>query len=52
MPIRSIAGVAALALVPLFSSTVLAQIAVSANDGKAALVDGVNVGRRSPCRIT
>jgi DNA-binding beta-propeller fold protein YncE len=32
----------ALALVPLLSSGALAQLAVSANDGKAVLVDGVN----------
>jgi hypothetical protein len=40
MHIRLIAG--AFALVPLLSCSALAQLAVSANDGKAVLVDGVN----------
>jgi DNA-binding beta-propeller fold protein YncE len=39
---RIIAGAAVLALFPLFSPGALAQLAVSANDGKAVLVDGVN----------
>jgi DNA-binding beta-propeller fold protein YncE len=39
---RFIAGAAALAFVPLLSSVASAQLAVSANDGKAVLVDGVN----------
>jgi DNA-binding beta-propeller fold protein YncE len=44
MHIRLIAGAFALALapLPLLSSGALAQLAVSANDGKAVLVDGVN----------
>jgi hypothetical protein len=40
MHIRLIAG--ALAIVPLLSSGALAQLAVSANDGNAVLVEGVN----------
>jgi hypothetical protein len=43
MHFRSIAGVAALALIPLLSSGALSQLAVSANDGNAVLVDGANV---------
>jgi DNA-binding beta-propeller fold protein YncE len=43
---RLIAG--ALALVPLLSSGALAQLAVSANDGKAVLVDGTNVVPAEP----
>jgi DNA-binding beta-propeller fold protein YncE len=46
MHIRLIAG--ALALVPLLSSGALAQLAVSANDGKAVLVDGTNVVPAEP----
>lgn len=42
MHIRLIAGAFALAFVPLFSVSALAQLAVSANDGKAVLIDGVN----------
>jgi DNA-binding beta-propeller fold protein YncE len=47
---RIIAGAAALALVPLFSSGALAQLAVSANDGKAVLVDGVNTVPAEPAQ--
>lgn len=46
MHIRLIA--VALALVPLLSSGALAQLAVSANDGKAVLVDGTNVVPAEP----
>jgi DNA-binding beta-propeller fold protein YncE len=41
MHTRFFAGAAALVFVSLFSSGALAQLAVSANDGKAVLVDGV-----------
>lgn len=47
---RIIASAAALALVPLFSSGALAQLAVSANDGKAVLVDGVNTVPAEPAQ--
>src|SRR5215510_14437977 len=43
---------AALLIVPLFSSLAAAQLAVSSNDGKAVLVNGVNTVPPNPADDT
>jgi len=45
---RFLAGVAALAFAPMFSIGAFAQIAISANDGKAALDDGKSITVKNP----
>jgi len=47
-----ISRLGALAIVPLFSFAAQAQLAVSANDGKAVLVNGVNTVPSSPAEDT
>src|SRR6516162_8749271 len=50
--ISRVSGLAALLIGPLFSSLAAAQLAVSANDAKAVLVNGVNTVPPNPADDT